>query len=141
MLNLKIILIATIVVVVNACNQEPPPPNILFCISDDQSWAHTSFAGTRELNTPAFDQVAANGIYFENAYTAAPSCAPSRAAIFTGQDIYRLEEGGLLFGALLNKFPVFTHMLRENGYEIGLYRQRICSGKNGYGELLSKSAW
>ena len=107
------------VVVINACKQEPPSPNILFCISDDQSWAHTSFAGARELNTPAFDQVAANGIYFENAYTAAPSCAPSRAAILTGQDVYRLEEGGLLFGALPKKFPVFTQLLSENGYEIG----------------------
>lgn len=102
----------------NACRQAPQRPNILFCISDDQSWAHTSFAGAQELKTPGFDQVAKSGIYFENAYTAAPSCAPSRAAILTGQEIYRLKEGGLLFGALSKEFPVFTHLLRDAGYEV-----------------------
>ena len=32
-------------------------PNILFAISDDQSHAHTSFAGYKAVNTPAFDRV------------------------------------------------------------------------------------
>jgi len=101
-----------------ACRQEIDRPNILFCISDDQSWAHTSFAGAKEIETPAFDRIAETGIYFENAYTAVPSCAPSRAAILTGQDIYRLKEGGLLFGALSREFPVFTELLKDAGYEI-----------------------
>ena len=41
-------------------------PNILFAISDDQSFAHTSFAGAKFVNTPAFDQVAKECNYFKS---------------------------------------------------------------------------
>jgi N-sulfoglucosamine sulfohydrolase len=98
---------------------ETAKPNILFCISDDQTWIHTSIMGTKEINTPGFDRIAREGILFENAYTAAPSCAPSRAAILTGQEIYRLKEGGLLFGALSEEFQLFPKMLETAGYHIG----------------------
>ena len=43
-------------------------PNILFVINDDQSHIHTSFAGSHFVNTPGFDKVATNGIYFTNCY-------------------------------------------------------------------------
>lgn len=41
-------------------------PNILFAMSDDQSFAHTSLAGCKFVKTPAFDRVAKEGIYFKN---------------------------------------------------------------------------
>ena len=43
-------------------------PNILFVINDDQSFAHTSFSGSRFVQTPGFDRVAANGVYFTNLF-------------------------------------------------------------------------
>ena len=98
-------------------NRPLSPPNILFCIADDQTWLHTSTMGTPEIHTPHFDQVARRGILFENAYCAASSCAPSRAAILTGQEIWRLEEGGLLFGGLSKSKPIFTELLRQHGYQ------------------------
>jgi len=101
-------------------------PNILFCISDDQSYLHTSIQGTKELHTPNFDRVANGGILFNNAYCNASSCAPSRAAIITGKNIWELEEGGLLFGGLPKKYVSFSHLLRQHGYVTGL------TGK-GYG--------
>ena len=55
-------------------------PNILFAISDDQSFAHTGFAGCKFVNTPAFDRVASEGIYFTNCYAGSPGCAPSRSS-------------------------------------------------------------
>lgn len=94
-------------------------PNILFCLSDDQSWMHTSIMEATELHTPAFDRVATEGVLFKNAYVSCPSCAPSRAAIITGQDVYRLEEGGLLFGALPDKYKAFPMMLKEKGFHVG----------------------
>jgi uncharacterized sulfatase len=94
-------------------------PNILFAISDDQSWLHTGAAGDNNVATPAFDRVAREGVLFTHAFTAAPSCTPSRSAILTGQAIWRLEEGGLLMGTLPKKFDVFPLMLEESGYRIG----------------------
>ena len=94
-------------------------PNILFAISDDQSWMHASAYGDRGTITPAFDRVAREGALFHYAYTAAPSCAPSRSAILTGRNIWELEEGGILIGMLRSEFDVFTHRLQDAGYQIG----------------------
>ena len=40
----------------------PKRPNILFCISDDQSWLYTSIGGDPVVKTPAFDRVAREGL-------------------------------------------------------------------------------
>ena len=94
-------------------------PNILFCIADDQSFKHTSYQGTAELYTPNIDRVAKNGVVFNNAYTNVSSCAPSRAAILTGRNIWELEEAGLLFGGLPKKYTTFSTLLSQNGYSTG----------------------
>ena len=36
-------------------------PNILFIISDDQSWLHAGAYGDRQVKTPAFDRIAEEG--------------------------------------------------------------------------------
>lgn len=94
-------------------------PNILLAISDDQSWQHAGPYGTAAVDTPAFDRIAEEGVLFNHAYCAAPSCTPSRSAVTTGQEIWRLEEGGLLFGTLPQKFPVYTDLLEDAGYHVG----------------------
>lgn len=96
------------------------PPNFLFCIADDWSYPHAGVYGGEIVKTPNFDKVAKAGMLFTNAFTAASSCAPSRAAILTGQDIYCLEAGGLLFGTLPKKFPIYTNLLAEKGYKLVL---------------------
>jgi N-sulfoglucosamine sulfohydrolase len=97
---------------------DPPRPNVLFAISDDQSWMHVGAYGDVATQTPAFDRVAREGVLFRYAFTACPSCAPSRSALLTGQEIYRLEEGGVLIGHLPNKFATFTLALEKTGYEL-----------------------
>lgn len=94
-------------------------PNILFCISDDQSYAHTGANGDPVVKTPAFDRVAREGIRFTHAFCDAPSCGPSRSAILTGQHIWRLEEAGNIHSTLPKKFATYTQMLEEAGYVIG----------------------
>lgn len=94
-------------------------PNILLCISDDQSWQHASAYGDPVVNTPHFDRIAREGIRFTHAFCAAPSCSPSRAALLTGQEMWRLEQGSLLNGALPQKFGTFTDLLEKAGYFVG----------------------
>ena len=62
-------------------NAAPTRPNILFCISDDQSYAHTGANGESQVKTPAFDRIAREGIRFTRAFCDAPTCGPSRSAI------------------------------------------------------------
>lgn len=96
-----------------------PRPNILFVISDDQSWAHTSFVGDPVIQTPHFDRVAREGVYFSHAFCSTPSCTPSRGAILTGQAFCRLEEGGNLLSTLDGKFIVYPDLLEAAGYKVG----------------------
>jgi arylsulfatase A-like enzyme len=90
-------------------------PNILFCISDDQSYAHAGANGDRIVQTPAFDRIAREGIRFSHAFCDAPSCGPSRSAILTGQHIWRLEEAGNIHSTLPKKFSTYTEILRDSG--------------------------
>lgn len=110
---------------INAQSVKSKRPNILFCITDDQSWVHTSFAGEKAVMTPAFDRVASEGIYFRNAFCAAPSCSPSRGAIITGQEIWRLGEAAQLFSAVPKELEKvsFPLLLNKSGYFIGYTRK------------------
>lgn len=94
-------------------------PNILFAISDDQSFFHTSFEGSGFVQTPAFDRVASEGIYFKNVYSGSPGCAPSRSAIITGRHHWQNEQAGQHASAWLKKFIPFTDLLEQNGYVVG----------------------
>lgn len=104
---------------IQSYSPEKDRPNILFVITDDQSWEHVGSYGDQAVRTPASDQLAKEGVLFENAYTACPSCSPSRASILTGQDAFRIEEGGVLTGFIRDKFALFPKILAENGYIVG----------------------
>src|SRR5687767_15569909 len=95
------------------------PPNILFVIADDWSYPHAGAYGDRTVATPAFDRIAREGVLFRRAFTAAPSCTPSRAAILTGRPPHQLAEGGNLWSFLPSRFDVFPDLLEKAGYSVG----------------------
>ena len=98
-------------------------PNILFCLADDWAYPHAGAYGDKVVKTPTFDRVAREGVLFTHAFSAAPSCTPSRAAMLTGQYPHRLEEGGNLWGFLPSKFKVYPDQLESAGYVIGMTRK------------------
>jgi len=104
-------------------------PNILFCISDDQSWCHAGAMGDPVVKTPVFDRVAREGVLFTNAYCNAPSCGPSRSAILTGQHIWQLEEAGNIHSRLPEKFPTYVERLERVGYAVGSYSKAWSPGQ------------
>ncbi len=94
-------------------------PNVVIAISDDQSWLHTGIAGDPQVKTPYFDRIANEGILFNNSFCTSPSCTPSRSSILTGQDIWRIEQAGLLHSSIPSDLPLFTHILDDAGYHVG----------------------
>lgn len=94
-------------------------PNILIAISDDQSFAHTSFAGCSFVNTPAFDQVARNGVYFTACYSGSPGSAPSRGSLVTGRYPWQNEQSGQHASSWMKKYIPFADVLDSNGYITG----------------------
>ncbi len=94
-------------------------PNILLAIADDWSFPHAGVYGDAVVSTPTVDRLAREGVRFTNAFVAAPSCTPSRAALLTGQAVHRLEEGGNLHGFLPRSYAVYPDLLEESGYVVG----------------------
>lgn len=94
-------------------------PNILFAISDDQSFAHTSFAGSNFVKTPAFDRIASEGIYFNTCYAGSPGCAPSRSSLVTGRYHWQNEQSGQHASSWMKKYVPFIDILDQGGYYTG----------------------
>ena len=94
-------------------------PNILFAISDDQSWMHASAYGDKGTRTPAFDRVVGEGVLFTHAFASGPSCMPSRTSILTGRNMWETGPGGNLMGTLKAEYAVFSLLLQQSGYQLG----------------------
>lgn len=112
------------VFVVSVAAQADDRPNIVFAIADDWGWPHASVYGNDDVcQTPAFDQIAANGVLFHHAYISSPSCTPSRNAILTGQYHWRLGPGANLWSTLDTAHQTYPLMLEDAGYHVGSWRK------------------
>jgi arylsulfatase A-like enzyme len=95
-------------------------PNILFMFADDQAQSCLGYAGNKVIRTPNMDWLAAEGVYFENAFVTTAICCSSRASILTGQ--YMRRHGitdfrkPLSAEAFAQSYPV---LLRKAGYRTG----------------------
>lgn len=70
---------------------ETRPPNLVFILADDLGWNQVGYHGFEFYETPNIDRIAAEGIYFTDAYAADPVCSPTRASIMTGKHPARLH--------------------------------------------------
>lgn len=115
----------------NSNKQVRQRPNILFCISDDQSFPHAGAYGCKWVNTPAFDRVASEGLLFNNGFTPNAKSAPSRSCILTGRNSWQLEEAANHVPDFPAKFKTFPESLKENGYFIGYTGKGWAPGNPG----------
>lgn len=60
-------------------------PNIIFVVADDMGFRDTGYSGNPIVKTPRLDAMAAEGLRFDNFYSAAGTCSPGRMAILTGR--------------------------------------------------------
>jgi choline-sulfatase len=59
-------------------------PNVLFIMTDQQTYTMMSCMGTEGLHTPNLDKLAEKGYRFNNTYVTNPVCMPSRFSLLTG---------------------------------------------------------
>jgi N-sulfoglucosamine sulfohydrolase len=104
-------------------------PNIIIIIADDISWDDFGCYGNPYVTTPHIDNLAENGIRFNNVYLTASSSSPSRNSILTGR--YPHNTGA---AELHSEPPVsmlsFPEFLRNDGYYTAM------SGKFHMGEYV-----
>lgn len=66
-------------------------PNIVFFLVDDLGWRDVGCYGSSFYETPNIDQLAKEGVRFNQAYVACHVCSPTRASILTGKYPARLH--------------------------------------------------
>jgi arylsulfatase A-like enzyme len=98
------------------------------------------------IPTPHLQQLAEEGVLFRNAFAAAPTCSPSRAALLTGQSPHNAGMLGLAHrGWLMNDYSQhLVHTLKKAGYTTVLcgvqhvvdYRTPRAYRRIGYDEAL-----
>ncbi|PZE32867.1 sulfatase [Curtobacterium sp. MCSS17_006] len=101
----------------------PRRPNILWITTHDINphlGAYAGvYAGAEYAVTPNLDRLAAEGIRFDNAFAAAPICAPSRSAIITGRFPTSIGTMHMRTKAVPPAdVRMFTEYLREAGYYV-----------------------
>lgn len=60
-------------------------PNVLFILSDQHNAKCLSYTGLTDALTPNLDQLASQGVRFDNAITQNPIRTPSRGSFLSGQ--------------------------------------------------------
>ena len=106
-------------------NLEGSKPNFVIILTDDQGYGDLGCYGSKHVNTPRIDQMAAEGARLTSFYVAAPYCTPSRAALLTGCYPKRIGMGGLCLAAdpkgLNPKELTIAEVMKKAGYKTGMF--------------------
>jgi choline-sulfatase len=94
-------------------------PNVILITVDTLRADHLSAYGAQQVQTPAMDGVAADGILFENAIAQVPLTLASHASILTGT--YPFHNGVQDFTGepLAERFQTVAQAFQRNGYATG----------------------
>lgn len=96
-------------------------PNIVVVLADDMGWGDSATYGNELIKTPNMDNLAKQGLKFNQCYSAAGVCSPSRSAILTGRTPYRNGVWRHLSGSheahLRASEITYPTLLKNIGYE------------------------
>lgn len=101
-------------------NTKNKSPNVLLVISDDHRADYLGCVSERLVETPNLDRLAENGTRFTNCYNMGSDCvavcAPSRAALHTGNHPSRVVEEDT-WGCIRSGYNLLGESFRNQGYE------------------------
>ncbi|QBG46831.1 sulfatase [Verrucomicrobia bacterium S94] len=117
-------------------------PNIVVIMADDMGFGDTGFTGSEEIQTPNLDQLASEGVVFEQGYANHPFCAPSRAAFVTGRYQHRFgfetnpayDPANTVMGLDPNEIT-FAERLQKVGYTTGVIGKWHLGAAEGFHPL------
>lgn len=119
-------------------------PNIIFILADDLGIGDVGSYGQTKIQTPNLDRMASEGMRFTQFYAGSTVCAPSRAALMTGQHTgrthvrgngeYPLREQDIIIPQLLQKAGYTTAMFGKWG--LGLENTTGAPQKKGWDHFL-----
>ena len=103
----------TLALVLAALGLARERPNVVFILADDLGWSQLGVYGGEAYRTPSIDRLAAEGMRFINAYSAAAVCSPTRAALISGQYPARLHLANHIRGSHPKGKPLLQPAWRQ----------------------------
>lgn len=107
-----------------ACNvflshcQTPEKPNIIWLMAEDISLDLECY-GTKGVQTPNLNRLAAEGVMYTNCFVTNPICSPSRSSMMVGTHQLKINAHNHRSNrkvALPAPYKPFTYWLRKKGY-------------------------
>jgi arylsulfatase len=97
-------------------------PNIILIMTDDQGYGEMSCHGNPILRTPNLDRLHREGARFTD-FTVSPTCAPTRAALYTGRHEFRSGVTHTIYERERLSLSAITiaQVLRSAGYSTGIF--------------------
>lgn len=94
-------------------------PNVLIIMADDCTYNDLPVYGGENAVTPAIDQLASEGLVFDQAYASSAMCQPCRASLYSGQ--YPVRNGcAYNHSASRPETRSLPHYLQPLGYRVGI---------------------
>lgn len=119
-------------------------PNVVIFFTDDQGTLDVNCYGSKDLYTPAMDDLAATGVRFTQAY-AHTVCCPARALLMTGRHpqrsgVVHWTQGDRKGSDNRNKNMAaseitIAEVLKKNGYHTALFGKWHLGAKEGHDPL------
>lgn len=94
-----------------------PQPNFIVVFPDQWRGDCLSCAGHPTVRTPFLDHIAEQGVRFDAAYSAAPTCIPARACLATGMTPSSHNRLGYKDGVPWEYPNTMMRVLRDGGYQ------------------------
>ena len=103
----------------SAESPRPAQPNVILLLTDDLGWQDVKCYDIDEpspMETPNLDALAKEGVLFWQAYSAAPTCAPSRCAIMSGNHPARAQKTHVVGGGPPTPYHKELHRMMPPWY-------------------------
>lgn len=117
-----------------AATTSPEPPNIILIVADDLGYGDLGSYGQQQIQTPALDRMAGEGMRFTQFYAGSTVCAPSRSVLMTGKDTGHTRVRGNASGETIKQSlraedVTLAEVAQQADYQTALV------GKWGLGEI------
>lgn len=118
-INLLAVFIFFTPLLANSQKQTQKKPNVVIIMADDLDTRELSCYGGKNIKTMHIDQLASEGLQFDEMYASHATCVPTRASLFTG--LYPMKHG-----SYQNHKPVYPNIkgigtyLADLEYKVGL---------------------
>ncbi|NDV62074.1 sulfatase [Puniceicoccales bacterium CK1056] len=109
------LLLLLLLAALNISAQRPAKPNFVLILADDLGWQDLKCYDTEApfsvFQTPYIDSLATEGILFRQAYSPAPTCAPSRSGIMSGKFPARVDNTHVVGGECPKPYNLANRMM------------------------------